>query len=129
MEKCVNIYRAKQLLEIYGNVVVLEKDYSKPENGFISFVDENKATVTGPYGVEKYMVITCKGYKMSEEEKGIKKSRFYNQYGNEYDYELLTADELLAKRDAILKEKHNKILKDLEKRKRNAEKLSKKTQN
>ena len=118
----VDLYRAKELLEKYGNVLVLQRDYNSKE--FEKFVSENSATVTGPHGTERYMVITCKDYRIPEEERHIKKSKFYNQYLSWS--EMLSEEEFEKKRIELLKKRNTDLLKKLKKEKEELDKLAKK---
>ncbi len=119
----MDLYRAKELLEKYENVLVLQKDYIRNKE-FEKFVEEHGATVSGPYGIEKYMVITCKDYRIPEEERQIKKSQFYNQYLSWN--EMLSEEEFEKKRLELLKKRNTDLLKKLQKQKNEIDKLIKK---
>ena len=99
----MDLFQAKCLISSYGNVAVTQKSF-KEQEGFQKFVDEHECVVQGPFGREKYLIISCKNYSIPQDEykeemdKLLTKKRTRNK-----EAEPLSKDEFEKQYKALIK--------------------------
>lgn len=127
----MNVYRFKVLLEQYGNVLVLKKFYDDGTIGIKEYAEKIGAKVSELQGKEKYYVVTCPHYYMSDEEREeLKKINAYQQIQKSIDLAGIkpeTPDNAAEMRKELLKKRNEQVLKELAKREKTMSKLKDKT--
>lgn len=123
----MNVYRFKVLLEQYGNVLVLKKFYDDEAIGIKGYAEKIGAKVSELQGKEKYYVITCPHYYMSDEEREeLKKINAYQQIQKSIDLAGIkpeTPGNAAEMRKELLKKRNEQVLKELAKREKAMSKL------